>query len=612
MPGICGIATVKKNGEKGIDKTLFAAMLESLSYGRSKANESFIGSNIIMGCSYIGQAEAERDKSKVKVFESEKATVCFYGYLFTPAPKERHSKSEAEYVHDHYLNTGESFVNEIDGSFVIAIFDKLQNELLLCNSRFGALPMYYAMSRQGLIFASEVKALLQDTTLSRHLDDFAVADFFCFGRILGDKTFFQEIHSLPHASILRYQNGAYSIKQYWELVFPETYPKKSDEYYENLIYEAISEAVNRVIEPGKRYGLLLSGGRDSRWLAALLSEHSSKILGFTHVTPGSKDVELAKVVAEKLEIEHHLFSLTPAYYSEYSERIAYTLDGMVNIRECFALQEAMNAHNYVDTLITGFIGGELFGKARPAGMRVKSGIDSLRYPRRCILIDSEMELLFGKEMKAKATKSLEESMKSAKSNIPANVVEYHNLISQQKYSLLNAESAWNPYIETCSPFLARQVIEAALQLPPKQKVYEQAYSRSFCSHFPTLADLSFYRPTILPSSAKRSALIKFRLVGLARRIPLLKKAFPLPKFAFADWLRGPLKPFVEEILLGKEANRLGLFNQQYLQTLIDEHMSGKRDLNFFIFLLLTFELWCRMFYYPSVPKLPESMRAEGN
>ncbi len=91
-------------------------------------------------------------------------------------------------------------------------------------------------------------------------------------------------------------------------------------------------------------------------------------------------------------------------------------------------------------------------------------------------------------------------------------------------------------------------------------------------------------------STSRLALFNFRLTHLAQRMPLLKKVFPMPKFPFADWLRGPLKPLVEQLLFGKEANQLGLFDQQYLYTLIDEHMDGRRDLNYFIFLLLTFEL----------------------
>ena len=75
------------------------------------------------------------------------------------------------------------------------------------NDRYGPRPHYYAVNNGKLLFAPEVKAILQDKTFKNELNDETVADFFAFGEILGDKTFFKGIEVLPPAPIFTYNNN---------------------------------------------------------------------------------------------------------------------------------------------------------------------------------------------------------------------------------------------------------------------------------------------------------------------------------------------------------------------------------------------------------------------
>jgi len=137
------------------------------------------------------------------------------GYRFS-------TDGDPEFCLHLYEELGTDFVKRLNGIFAIVLYDSRQQKLLVMNDRYGLRPLYYAVDGERLMVASEVKAILK-AGKSRKLDDGAVADWLAFGRLLGDKTFFQGITVLPPASILEYMSGEISLERYWEFQYKAGY-----------------------------------------------------------------------------------------------------------------------------------------------------------------------------------------------------------------------------------------------------------------------------------------------------------------------------------------------------------------------------------------------------
>lgn len=219
------------------------------------------------------------------------------------------------------MRLGPACIEQLDGVFLVAIWDKRHERLVLGTDRFGLQPLYYIAQDDGLAFASELKGLLQVPSVARELNEEAMADFFSLGYILGDKTFVQGVQLLSSASTLIYQDSKWSKERYWDFPFPDSYPSRPDAWYDELIYDAIAGAIDEMLEPGRRYALTLSGGLDTRWIAALLSQRRPDTLAMTFGLEGCDDVRLATRVAQQIGIEHVWISLMADAIIEQMETV---------------------------------------------------------------------------------------------------------------------------------------------------------------------------------------------------------------------------------------------------------------------------------------------------
>jgi asparagine synthase (glutamine-hydrolysing) len=107
------------------------------------------------------------------------------------------SENNTKYCMNLYEKEGINALYSLNGAFTLAILNLEKEQLTIINDRYGLRPLYYCIVGNKLLFASEVKALLQDEMSPLALDPAAIADFFTFGFVLGDKTFFKEIKMLP-------------------------------------------------------------------------------------------------------------------------------------------------------------------------------------------------------------------------------------------------------------------------------------------------------------------------------------------------------------------------------------------------------------------------------
>jgi asparagine synthase (glutamine-hydrolysing) len=603
-------------------------MLNALTYERAQTVETFCAPTVDLGCVHLGIG------GEPALYESDVAVVGVYGYAVLPSDALGGASgvvegpvSQARRVHDLYLACGPQFVQALDGTCLIVVWDKRQNRLAISNDRLGLRPLFYAVSDSEeaprFLFASEVKALLCDPLLPKTLDEVALAQFFTLGYLLENHTFFEAIKLLDPGSILTYQDGRWSIQSYWRLSFPNSYPRRSDAWYEELIYNALQASIGKMVRPDRRYGVTLSGGMDSRWMAALLTRLRPDTPAFTFGSDDAEDVSFAIQVATRLGMAHYRFPLSSTYIAEHGARIAYATDGMYNILNAHEFVMSVEMGRHVDVAIGGMLGDDLFGRTvGPRELALKRE-DVPEYVLRktslseAALPDAEMRRLFGvryDRMKDMAYSSYRVTFAEATSELAVNVRDYQNFRQSHRRRNYLGQIVKEPYIQVYHPFSDSVVLEAALQVPPGQRFLERAYRRTLCRYFPELADIEWPRMSVPPSASATAILGKqFFMRSAGKLMKVLGRDYwtwlqrRQRSMNYGEWLRGPLRGFVESMLLSESSDRVGLFCRAGLRQVVNAHLSGQRDFTAFMGSLLTFELWSRMFAPPGPPRRPETV-----
>ena len=177
MPGLFGIAFDHELDKRTI---LIRDMSVSLNHHNSYKTKIYENDQLTIG--NIGLDEPP-------LFLSDRnCKILVYGYCNTGQV----DNTDLSNLLSLYLHHGEGFVKHLRGVFNLVLWDSTKKELLISNDRFGLHPLYYARSDERFIFACEVKAILADKSIGKTIDLSAVADFFSFGFILENKTFFED------------------------------------------------------------------------------------------------------------------------------------------------------------------------------------------------------------------------------------------------------------------------------------------------------------------------------------------------------------------------------------------------------------------------------------
>jgi asparagine synthase (glutamine-hydrolysing) len=241
------------------------------------------------------------------------------------------TNSDTEVLIAAYEIWGISFVKRLKGMFAIAILDERVNQLYLIRDRFGIKPLYYYISNNQLLFASELKAIIGSGVVNKTIDYSSFADFFVYRYIPSPKTIWKNIYKVEPAHYISIDITSlkYDVVEYWELIFM---PNK--QYSNNLIHEVGELLRKSVLEHTKAdvpIGAFLSGGYDSSALVSFMKNigESPKTFSIGFENWDKSEHSFAKLVANHLQLEHESIvadqqsiSLIDAMANVYDEPIA--------------------------------------------------------------------------------------------------------------------------------------------------------------------------------------------------------------------------------------------------------------------------------------------------
>jgi asparagine synthase (glutamine-hydrolysing) len=276
--------------------------------------------------------------------------------------------SDTEVLLALYAREGERMLPRLRGMFALAIWNVRSRELFLARDPYGIKPLYYAQTQDGLVFASQVKAILASGLVSATCETAGVAGFYLWGSVPEPWTIYRGIFALPCGSWLRVRNGKPEAPVCWDDIRDNwrqpAVPQFAAELQET-VRRAVTDSVRAHLVSDVPVSVFLSGGIDSGTIAGLISEMGAQVegitVGFDEFSSKQEDeVPMAAALAEHYGLPHHVRRISR---DEFEQDIPLILDAMDQpsidgVNTWFAAKAA--AERGYKVVLSGVGGDELF------------------------------------------------------------------------------------------------------------------------------------------------------------------------------------------------------------------------------------------------------------
>lgn len=312
---MCGIAGIASLDEAPVSMRALRSMNEVLVHRGPDEEGTFDGLAVALGIRRLriiglangSQPIANEDGSVVVVMNGEiynfrdlRSRLGAAGHRFS-------TESDAEVAVHLYEEHGADFLKELRGMFALALWDRTRGVLLLARDRVGKKPLYWAVQRGRLVFASEIKALHASGLVPKELDESAVGPFLAQGFVPGERTLFRHVYKLPAGHLLELRGGHAQVRRYWDVPLEPV----SDAPVRDAaarVRALLEEAVTRRLMSEVPLGAFLSGGVDSSAVVGLMSRALDAPVETFAV--GFADAEYdelvhARAAAERFGTRHH-------------------------------------------------------------------------------------------------------------------------------------------------------------------------------------------------------------------------------------------------------------------------------------------------------------------
>lgn len=218
------------------------------------------------------------------------------------------STSDTEVIVKAYQEWGNSMFVKLDGMFAICIVDLFQQKLILARDRVGMKPLFYHQSAQGLVWASEIKAILKHEFVKAEINWDGVYTNFLFQTTLAPKTCFRNIFSLEPASLMvvDLKDQKITKEKFWN--FPRKFTRSvSEDEAVKKIDDLLSESISEQLYADVPVAVMMSGGIDSTLIASKSKPFNENINTYTISYPFSEEeVEKASLAAEYFGVSHQV------------------------------------------------------------------------------------------------------------------------------------------------------------------------------------------------------------------------------------------------------------------------------------------------------------------
>jgi asparagine synthase (glutamine-hydrolysing) len=276
--------------------------------------------------------------------------------------------SDTEVLLALYARDGERMLPRLRGMFTFAIWDLRSRELFLARDPYGIKPLYYAQTQAGLVFASQVKAIMASGLVPAVSEPAGEAGFYLWGSVPEPWTLYRDVFSLPAGSWLRVRAGRAESPVCWDDIrenWRQPPIAQSAAELQETVRQAVTDSVRAHLVSDVPVSVFLSGGIDSGAIAGLMSQFGAQIegitVGFDEFTAKHDDeVPTASAIAAHFGMPHHVRRVSRAEFEQDIPRILEAMDqpSIDGVNTWFAAKAAVERGYKV--VLSGVGGDELF------------------------------------------------------------------------------------------------------------------------------------------------------------------------------------------------------------------------------------------------------------
>ncbi|NQT83760.1 asparagine synthase (glutamine-hydrolyzing) [bacterium] len=531
------------------------------------------------------------------------------------------TRTDVEVILHLYEEMGPKCVKKLRGMFGFAIWDRRTKTLMLARDHLGQKPVFFHHDRKGFAFASEVKGVLESGLVERGIDMEALWHYMSLRFIPDRMTLFAGVEKLPAASYLLYRNGKVSVERYWSLDYRDKLVADEREIEERL-NELLVETVRMHLLSDVRVGAFLSGGIDSSTIAAIMARTSDSPIPTFSIgvkESGFNELPYAREVADRYGTEHHEW-VVEADIVHLIPKMVWHMDEPSDPFGVGVFLVAKLTRQYVKVSLGGDGGDELFaGYDRFLGNRLADFYSVLPEWFRGEVMRRVAKAVpdsYGYKSLAQKIRWMNDMSFMSKGKRYAESMSFLRFTDGAKNRLFTerAKSAVGEPDST-EKVLAFFDAECVAELVDRM-LYTDVMTR-LPDHLLVILD----RMSMAHSLEGRSPYVDYKVVEFAAAIPsrfklkgrrlkyilrrvasryLSRELITRRKqgfgFPLAEWMRNELSGFVRGLMKESRFVELGIFQEETVRRILDEHIGGKRDHNFRIWILINLEFWYRLFF----------------
>jgi len=543
------------------------------------------------------------------------------------------SDGDTEVLLNLYLRDGDKMMERLNGIYAFAIHDHRDDSVFVVRDGLGVKPLYYAECQKGFVFASEMKALLQEPSISRELDHNSIRHHLVYLWTPSPLTMLSAVHKLEPGFALIVRDGRVERKwQFYDLPFGQEFVDWPEGDAIVQVRKSVTRAVERQLVSDVPVGAFLSGGLDSSGVVALAQRAmgSNRLQCFTigfqdasaDVEGMAADLPYAQRVAKHLDVDLHTIYVGPEMVDELPNMVFHLDEPQADPAPINALFISRLAREHgIKVLLSGAGGDDIFtGYRRHRALMLERLWGWLPSAARGGLGWAATQVPPTNEFQRRLSKAFRYAHLSGDERLAS----YFRWIGIDQLA-----PVFSPQLRDAFARDRRSPVRDALEaldpsIPPLNRMLYLEGKFFLADHNLNYVD----KVSMAQGVEVRVPLLDPELVDLMARMPLhlkqrgatgkwiLRKALEpyLPrevlyrgKTGFGApiraWLRGPLAPLVNDLLSDRSLENRGLFDPAGVRDMIRLDRERRYDASYTIFSLMCIELWCRMFVDKQAPSL---------
>jgi len=626
MCGIAGIVSKDRHREPG--RHALSAMLEAIAHRGPDGDGTHYDGAVALGHKRLAiidigtgqQPMSNEDGSLWITFNGE-----IYNFVELRQELARHhafrTQSDTEVILHLYEELGERCLERLNGMFAFAIWDSRQQRLFAARDRIGIKPLYWTMTKDELLFASEPKALLASRLVSPRVDREGLEQYLTFQFCLDDRTLFADIQRLEPGHYLTFKPGrdnAPSLVCYWDYNY-ELDTHHTDDYFREELAALLRDAVKLQLRSDVPVGAHCSGGIDSTTIVSLAARQYPHTFhtftGAFREGPQYDETRFARAVADNVKATYHEVWPTGQEFADTMPWLIYMMDEPAAGPGLFPQYCVSRlARDHVKVVLGGQGGDELFGGyARYLVAYLEQALKGAIYGT-----GGDPRYLVSWESIAPSLSMLRQYRPMLQSFFADGLFDdmdrrYFRLISRlEQADTVISGDAWQP----TSHERMFQAFAQVFNNPSTKSYFNKMTNFDLKTLLPALLQVED-RTSMSVSLESRVPLLDHRIAELVTRMPPTtrfkggdskrifreavqplipeqvfnrrdKMGFPVP---LAEWMKGPVGDFVGDTLLSSRARQRGLYRMDGVERLVTGGAIFDRKL----WGLLSLELWHRAF-----------------